>query len=353
MAAAEHAKDIHGDAARLSVKRMNYSRVRGSRGHRPKDLWASICAEGAEVFEGKPQVYAIASHRGLEVGFAASISEDDYFDDASKERNRAVIPFINAKLPSPTESLTAALDARLTADGDWHFNSKTRLVPGQAGFGEFSSAAQLFAHLKAKGDEAGGGVICRFYPATDLHDLDLKAQFAAALDVFAPLLARCAPTPWDIQVRQEQAGVSAAGDAIIVEPDSEEDGRKRVLAEIARRQGQKAFRNGLIDAYGGACAISGTAVLDVLQAAHISPYNGPKTNHVSNGLLLRADLHTLFDLKLLTINPNTMRVSVSPLLHGTPYGEFHDLALRTPDNAGQKPSTAALTKHFATAVGGK
>ncbi|WP_336979879.1 HNH endonuclease signature motif containing protein [Altererythrobacter fulvus] len=57
-------------------------------------------------------------------------------------------------------------------------------------------------------------------------------------------------------------------------------------------------------AYEGRCAISGCDVREVLEAAHIMPYLGEETNDVRNGLLLRADLHTLFDLGLLKIGPD-------------------------------------------------
>ncbi|MDZ7808966.1 MAG: HNH endonuclease signature motif containing protein [Arhodomonas sp.] len=51
------------------------------------------------------------------------------------------------------------------------------------------------------------------------------------------------------------------------------------------------FGETLIEAYEGRCAITGCNMLDVLEAAHIHPYRGDATNHPSNGLLLRADLH--------------------------------------------------------------
>jgi predicted restriction endonuclease len=135
------------------------------------------------------------------------------------------------------------------------------------------------------------------------------------------------------------------------DPESEVDGRRKVLAEVARRQGQKAFRGRLIDAYGGSCAISGTSVLDVLQAAHIRPYNGPSTNHVTNGLLLRADLHTLFDLKLITVDPSSMAICVSPLLADTPYASLHGNLLSIPPESAKRPSHQALSKHYASALG--
>lgn len=126
------------------------------------------------------------------------------------------------------------------------------------------------------------------------------------------------------------------------DPQDETDARRKVLLEVARRQGQRGFRKSLIEAYGGACAISGCAVLDVLQAAHIRPYTGPHRNHVTNGLLLRADLHTLFDLRLITIDPESMKVEVSEQLLGSPYGEFHNKLIRLPADPKRHPNRKAL-----------
>jgi hypothetical protein len=90
------------------------------------------------------------------------------------------------------------------------------------------------------------------------------------------------------------------------------DERKRILANYAIREGQSKFRQALIDAQGGsACLISGCNVGDVVQAAHIMPYLGEKDNHIENGLLLRADLHLLFDKGILGINPETFEVHLS------------------------------------------
>lgn len=63
------------------------------------------------------------------------------------------------------------------------------------------------------------------------------------------------------------------------------------------REGQPAFRGALILAYAGECAITGCAVTDLLDAAHIARYSGPKSNVTANGLLLRTDIHKLFDLR--------------------------------------------------------
>ncbi len=343
--ACERAVSRHPDAQHLILRPKRFSRERGSRGHRPVDLWASICPAGSEVLGYIPQVYVIASDRGLELGFAASINEDDYFDPIVKARNRAIIPFINSKLPQETDPLSSQLDDLLSRQGGWHFNRKTRLLPGQAGFDQFSSLKQLLRYLKQTPETSGAGTVCRLFTSDQLPALDLDGALYEALENFAPLLARCAPSAWDTSVRSTQDAVSEIGDTIEFDPADASDGKKKILAEVARRQGQGAFRKKLLDAYDGQCAITSTAVADVLQAAHIRPYNGPRTNHVSNGLLLRADIHNLFDLKLITIEPigsESFQVRVSPRLAGTPYGELEGTTPKLPQSAADRPNRSAI-----------
>lgn len=123
------------------------------------------------------------------------------------------------------------------------------------------------------------------------------------------------------------------------------DARKRVLAAIVRRQGQPAFRRALMIAYGARCAVTGCEEPAALEAAHIAPYLGPQTNHVQNGLLLRADIHTLFDLGLLRIEPSTLCVQLSQGL-GEHYRAFEGQKLRLPENKNDWPSVEALEAHF-------
>ena len=94
--------------------------------------------------------------------------------------------------------------------------------------------------------------------------------------------------------------------------------------------------------------MSGCSVLDVLEAAHIYPYRGPDTNKVDNGLLLRADLHTLFDCGLLAIEPTTLSILVAPTLRGSEYERLHGRALRLTVRPDMRPSAAALAMHRAT-----
>ncbi|HCN05110.1 MAG TPA: restriction endonuclease [Bacteroidetes bacterium] len=76
------------------------------------------------------------------------------------------------------------------------------------------------------------------------------------------------------------------------------------------RPGQAGFKVGLLDAYGRRCAITGENIVPVLEAAHIQPVHENGTNELSNGLLLRSDMHKLFDDGLIGITPDrTIRVS--------------------------------------------
>lgn len=129
------------------------------------------------------------------------------------------------------------------------------------------------------------------------------------------------------------------------EPQSLIDGRERVIASIVRRRGQPAFRNALIEAYQGRCAISGCDAEVALEAAHISPYRGPETNTLSNGLLLRADLHTLFDLGLLAVDTASMTVTIAPRLKGTSYSDLARQLVAVPEAPSARPSIEALDAH--------
>jgi hypothetical protein len=132
----------------------------------------------------------------------------------------------------------------------------------------------------------------------------------------------------------------------IFDPTSIEDGRERIATMLKRRQGQASFRRALFHAYGGRCAISGCAIEPLLEAAHIHPYRGPDTNSVQNGLLLRADLHSLFDVGLVTIS-EAKTVTVAPPLASTDYWHFDGQAITLPDRAGDRPSELALAWHRA------
>jgi putative restriction endonuclease len=80
------------------------------------------------------------------------------------------------------------------------------------------------------------------------------------------------------------------------------------------RVGQRAFKALVQEAYGRRCAVTGDRIVPVLQAAHIRPVTEAGENRVDNGLLLRSDVHTLFDRGYLGVHPQRRTLMVSPRL---------------------------------------
>jgi hypothetical protein len=119
-----------------------------------------------------------------------------------------------------------------------------------------------------------------------------------------------------------------------------------VQRTIRLRRGQASFRAALLEAYGGECAITGCTAIAVLEAAHIVPFADGGSATADNGLLLRADVHTLFDLRLLTIDPRSHRVIVDPSLDGTEYGALHGVDVLVPRNRVDRPHPSNVQDHF-------
>lgn len=122
----------------------------------------------------------------------------------------------------------------------------------------------------------------------------------------------------------------------------ESDDRQRTLVEVVQRKGQPLFRLRLLSAYQFRCAISNCDAVPALEAAHISPYLGAQSNVTRNGLLLRADLHTLFDLNLIAIEPKTLSVRLSQGLLGTSYAPLHMIPIALPVSQEDFPDRKAL-----------
>ena len=131
---------------------------------------------------------------------------------------------------------------------------------------------------------------------------------------------------------------------ITFNPGDEQTGKTYIAQSIALRSGQSGFRENLLSIHGRKCCISGCSISQILEAAHIVPFNGESTNNVENGLVLRSDLHTLFDCGLVRINPETYTVVLAAeLLNDPAYKDFDNNPL--PDLE-MTVSKAALKHHF-------
>jgi uncharacterized protein YjbI with pentapeptide repeats len=113
------------------------------------------------------------------------------------------------------------------------------------------------------------------------------------------------------------------------------------------RPGQVEFRENLRKAYNNQCAISGCAIEEVLEAAHIIPWKGNHSHEVWNGLLLRSDIHKLVDAYLIAIHPETHKILIHPSLEENyPTLNNPDLKLRTPIDKSLAPKKDILKYHF-------
>lgn len=122
---------------------------------------------------------------------------------------------------------------------------------------------------------------------------------------------------------------------------------------VRPRLGQGAFRVAVTDAYQRACAVTREHSLPVLEAAHIVPFAQGGPHEVRNGLLLRSDLHRLFDLGYVTVTPE-LRLEVSGRLrgefeNGRTYYPMHGSDVSVPGDPRLRPDPDLLRWHNETA----
>lgn len=120
-------------------------------------------------------------------------------------------------------------------------------------------------------------------------------------------------------------------------------------ALVRPRLGQGSFRVLITDTYERRCAMTGERALPVLEAAHIRPVTGGGQHRVDNGLLLRSDLHRLFDRGYVTVTPD-FKVRVSRRLkadfdNGEPYYPLDGHIIRLPEGEDRRPRREFLEWH--------
>lgn len=140
----------------------------------------------------------------------------------------------------------------------------------------------------------------------------------------------------------DRGGDTALERAFARAADAQADGRSggglsfakgHTRAFVRVRRGQSSFRKNLLAQFGGACAFTGDAPERVLEAGHLYSYAELGEHHEHGGLLLRRDIHRLFDDGLLAVDPGTRKVNVSETLEPyEQYARLHDTQLRVPLN---------------------
>ena len=115
------------------------------------------------------------------------------------------------------------------------------------------------------------------------------------------------------------------------------------------RVGQGAFRLMVMDAYERRCAITGDRTLPALDAAHIRPFHETERHEIRNGILMRSDLHRLFDQGYVTVTPGLEFLVSSQIRdqfdNGAIYYDLHGRSVKVPTRADEQPDSEALAWH--------
>jgi len=122
----------------------------------------------------------------------------------------------------------------------------------------------------------------------------------------------------------------------------------KIIAAINQRMHQSKFRTNQLKVYNCTCVVSNVKLESVLDAAHIDTYARSGNNNSVNGLLLRKDLHNLFDLGLLLIHPYDLTVRLCPAIAETEYKQYNGKRINDRSD-GKKPNKELLIKKWNSA----
>jgi putative restriction endonuclease len=294
------------------------------------------------------------------------LTDRDWYDYLSAQRPLEEVNFWQPSSRRPVdfalgEPFLFKLKAR---DGGWvvgggywaHFTS----LPGTIAWDVFGTAngAPDFATMAAR--------IRRYRPGFDEHADSIGCVALAAPFFLSRELWVAPPADWprSVQVGKTYDTTTDVGAALWERVELARGAAHAPVAVrdtlwdadrygepvlVAPRLGQGVFRAKVLDAYERRCAVTGERTLPVLQAAHIKPYSHAGPHAMENGLLLREDLHTLFDRGYLTVTPDLeLRVSTRirhEFENGRDYYVLDRRALRMPARPNPPPAREFLEWH--------
>jgi putative restriction endonuclease len=160
--------------------------------------------------------------------------------------------------------------------------------------------------------------------------------------IWMECLARSARSTQSLAVQQPRTNVDRVADAPI------QSGYGPAVP-VRPRLGQRSFRVAVLDSYGRRCAITNEKTLPVLEAAHIRDYHDVPVHTISNGILLRADIHKLFDSGYVTVTPEyqfeVSRRIKEEFENGRDYYALHGSRIRLPLDIAHRPAVESLIWH--------
>jgi hypothetical protein len=130
--------------------------------------------------------------------------------------------------------------------------------------------------------------------------------------------------------------------------DDPPDERRSELSRRVIREGAATFRNEQMKLWAAQCAATGCNIREALDAAHIFRYLGEHTNRPDNGILLRADVHKLFDKNLIAVEERKGQLiwRVSARLMGSDYATLEGRCVALGSEVSAVPHTELLARHL-------
>ncbi|WP_028998481.1 HNH endonuclease [Azohydromonas australica] len=261
-----------------------------------------------------------------------------------------VIDHVGATPRLPFKDIAAGDELFIVGLSGNHLHLAGRLVAADRPMSRSEALART-----GRQDLVDKALICLANPASvDVFrpDLRLPAEVARELELFnsdgAPIrtegmrqgrfelnVLRSCPRLSDAsaaQLRQLLGQGSAAETRVAAAQASVE-----AMSSIEARRGPAALRTRLLQAWGGRCAVTGCAVEDLLEVAHVTPAAPAAAERLGDAVVLRSDIHTLFDLGLMTVD-DQCHVRVSPQLRDSEYWAYNGRAIQHPESAARAPS---------------
>ena len=126
--------------------------------------------------------------------------------------------------------------------------------------------------------------------------------------------------------------------------DKIRDERTRTTT-VRARIGQQNFRINVLGAYHNKCCVTGSDLIEAIETNHIYDYRGADTNHIQNGIPLRADIHKLWTRGLLGITREYKIVLHDKVKNSEHYKDYEGKKIKLPTNNSYYPNITALERH--------
>jgi HNH endonuclease len=165
-----------------------------------------------------------------------------------------------------------------------------------------------------------------------------NGYFTPAHSLYKFISLELVNTIYELNIEEES---TAAADFRLVDHLESDEGALSEEATVRRRLKQSDFRDKMLQIYSNKCCITGENLSVLLEAAHIQPYKNENSHHPQNGLLLRADIHKLFDKGLLTIDTEYF-IKIDDIVVSPYYRSLHNNKINLPSNKKYYPSILAI-----------